>query len=551
MGNPVQGLELGSIVLTGYVDATKNLVGQGFLVSEDLSALQQNQGNAISVEIGAGQDFQDTLKGLALDKTYYFKAWAEFSDEHVVGNRKVYSETSPFSFAIKLGVNKQTLIKNDTAIVSGFIVGLQNQGISAVRYGFIYSDMSDASLILAEVGNESDTVQLYNLTNVGDFYDTIVGLNFNTTYFFKTWAITSDGNYYESDETGTFRIDDGWKRLSNASPFDLMHGIGGVFENEDAAYMMGCGYLKDGCEPGTPQYLLKCTPNSSNDMMEWAVTNSKISTARFNAVSFIINDVLYIGTGQAKTADGSLYIYDDFRQIQQSAIDVNNFQLVTTPPAFKSRAGAFAFVVNDKVYVGGGIGFDASNNETYLNDCWEFDPATGQWHQMDPLPLMMDPTSLEGVVYDKGRREALAFAFKNHGFGYVGGGVNGLQMLKDFWRFTPPDAQDSTGSWELFSFFHGPGRVDAVSIIIDEIGYFGTGYNFTEGLLNDFWAFNPANPAAPFSKTAPFPGASREDALGFTVNGNGYLGMGVSRKLVGGNWSVEANHDMWRYVPKN
>lgn len=47
-----------------------------------------------------------------------------------------------------------------------------------------------------------------------------------------------------------------------------------------------------------------------------------------------------------------------------------------------ARNAATGFAVGTKGYIVGGYDKDAND---YLDDCWEYDPATGSWKQMDPF----------------------------------------------------------------------------------------------------------------------------------------------------------------------
>ena len=67
-----------------------------------------------------------------------------------------------------------------------------------------------------------------------------------------------------------------------------------------------------------------------------------------------------------------------------------------------ARCGAFAFVINGKGYVGGGI-----TNAGYTNSFFEYDPATDSWTQKKQFP---------------GTARSGASAFAIDSLGYAGSG---------------------------------------------------------------------------------------------------------------------------------
>src|SRR6185369_14345897 len=90
-----------------------------------------------------------------------------------------------------------------------------------------------------------------------------------------------------------------------------------------------------------------------------------------------------------------------------------------------------SFVINGKGYVSGGI-----SPLLYLNDLWEYDPATNGWTQKADLP-------------GAGRYGAVGFAINSKG--YIG--IGGTPYLNDFWEYDAP-----TDTWTQKADFGGPPR---------------------------------------------------------------------------------------------
>lgn len=177
----------------------------------------------------------------------------------------------------------------------------------------------------------------------------------------------------------------------------------------------------------------------------------------------------------------------------------------------------------------GGIGFDSSNNEGFLNDLWEFNPSTNEWAWMGGGSTVGSYESGQPGVYGKlgtaapgntpgGRQNAASWVDSSGnlwlfgGNGFDGNGSSG--ELNDLWEFNP-----STNEWAWMggsstigsnggqSGVYGElgtpaagnipgGRLGAVSWV-DEEGYawlfggLGVDSAGTNAHLNDLWRFDP------------------------------------------------------------
>jgi N-acetylneuraminic acid mutarotase len=101
------------------------------------------------------------------------------------------------------------------------------------------------------------------------------------------------------------------------------------------------------------------------------------------------------------------------------------------------------------------------------------------------------------------------------------------------------------GNWVKMSDFRGIPRGGAVSFVIGDKAYIGLGYNSdddsNDGYIKDFWVYNSAKDS--WSSIAPFPGLGRTNAVGFSINGKGYIGTGFD-----GINTVKLK-DFWEYDP--
>jgi N-acetylneuraminic acid mutarotase len=102
----------------------------------------------------------------------------------------------------------------------------------------------------------------------------------------------------------------------------------------------------------------------------------------------------------------------------------------------------------------------------------------------------------------------------------------------------------NVGDWALSSEFSGNPRTQAASFVINingtDVVYVGGGYNGTLNVRDsDWYKFDETN--GTWYKIATFPGTPRNLAVGFTVNGKGYVATGYD----GTNWL----DDVWQYDP--
>lgn len=178
-----------------------------------------------------------------------------------------------------------------------------------------------------------------------------------------------------------------------------------------------------------------------------------------------------------------------------------------------ARSSATAFSIGDIGYVG--LGYDG---EDRIKDFWAYDPGRNSWTQIAAFP---------------GAARNSAVGFSAAGKGYVGFGYDGEAKLKDFWQYDP-----ASNKWDSINAPNGPSaRYGAVAFSINDIGFVGTGYD--GNYLKDFWSFDPANNT--WTQKTSYGGSKRRDAVGFVIDGIGYICAGVN------NGSYET--DFYMYDP--
>ena len=278
----------------------------------------------------------------------------------------------------------------------------------------------------------------------------------------------------------------------------------------------------------------------------WVKGNTFPGPSRSNAVSFVINNVAYVGTGV--NADSKRF--NDFYAFNPSA---GSWQPLTPFPG-TARYNAVAFSAGNYGYVGTGYGSSSSTATDIvpLKDFWRFDPSqntttvtggvstttTGKWTQIADFPTAAGTTGRYG-----------AFAGGVGNFGYVGGGFDGLNNQKDFYRYDP-----TLDTWSTLNTFEGDKRINAVAFTINNILYVGSGTN-NGAYTTDFFAYDPtankwttkrqlAN-ISTSSESYDYSKVARTQAVAFTVGNYGYIATGSNGAVTTSCYQYDPTLDTW------
>ncbi len=126
-----------------------------------------------------------------------------------------------------------------------------------------------------------------------------------------------------------------------------------------------------------------------------------------------------------------------------------------------------------------GYVFGGYDGDDRLKDLWEYDTELDTWTQLAPLP---DTDEGLGIVGGAARNSASAFAIGNKG--YIGLGYDGKNYLKDFWEIDV-----TTNTWTKRDDFPGSARNGAIGFAVLGKGYFGGG--FDDNYQKDLYVFDP------------------------------------------------------------
>ncbi|NML65372.1 galactose oxidase [Hymenobacter sp. RP-2-7] len=272
----------------------------------------------------------------------------------------------------------------------------------------------------------------------------------------------------------------------------------------------------------------------------WTKGSSFPAAARRGAVSFVINNVAYVGTG----IDVNGTRYNDFYSYNPTN---GSYTTLTSLPAV-ARYYAVAFTVGNYGYVG--TGYDGTN---YLADFWRFDPSAntqttlangttvttvGKWTRVADLTTALGGTARYGAV-----------AGSVGNYGYVGCGFD-LNYKKDFYRYDP-----TSNTWSTFAGFPGDKRMGAVAFTINNQLYVGTGIN--NGAVNtDFWSYNPSGDTwtqkrntanqTTGSDIYDYSAVARNNAVAFVVGNYGYIVTGSNGGAVRSDcYQYDPTMDTW------
>ena len=246
---------------------------------------------------------------------------------------------------------------------------------------------------------------------------------------------------------------------------------------------------------------------------EWTRLGDFPGGARTSATGFSIGNKGYLCFGSNTPGDVNWTWYKDLWQYTpetDSWIKLQDF------PG-QSRHLAVSFVINGKAYVGTGVyRFSRWTTAAYLNDFWEYDPATDQWTPRASVP-------------EQGRAGAMALSVGTKG--YIGFGFYYYDTRKnDWWEYNITD-----DAWTRKADLPATPRYNPAGFSVDQKGYVIGGAYYSP--LSDSWAYDPQTDT--WTQKADFPGAGRTAGLAFSIYNKGYYGLGTYSSRY---------TDLWKYT---
>jgi hypothetical protein len=149
-------------------------------------------------------------------------------------------------------------------------------------------------------------------------------------------------------------------------------------------------------------------------------------------------------------------------------------------------------------------------------------------------------TWIQKPLYGGGfRSDDVAFVIGSKG--YVGTGWSNTALTKDIWAY-----DTLTNTWSQVADFGGSPRCWAVGFSIGLKGYIGTGLDtctVCQAMTKDFWEYNSLTNI--WTQKADFGGTARYAAVGFSINGKGYIGTGNDGVNENDFWEYDTTSDSW------
>lgn len=256
---------------------------------------------------------------------------------------------------------------------------------------------------------------------------------------------------------------------------DTAYVVGGTTEIEFTRKMYSYNYAQDDWD----------------DELSWG-GESGGGQNRGSAISFVIENIAYVGLGQGNTADfyNDLWKYDPATATWTQMADF----------AGPARRGAIAFALDGFGYIG--LGQSITGLE---NDIWKLNPATNSWVQV-------------GDFDGPARKNAACIQMGSQIF--IGTG-EGTVDLADFWEYQP-----WSDSWIARPNIPGMGRSGAVGWGIFPQVFIALGEDAAGTLKKDVWEYNVFSNS--WTQRADFPGTPRKLATAFVVQDKAYVGTGYS-----------------------
>ena len=263
----------------------------------------------------------------------------------------------------------------------------------------------------------------------------------------------------------------------------------------------------------------KSSDSSSDLVGNWAISDYFDGPARSEAVTFTINDTVFVGTGLSDTKR-----YTDFWKY---SLDKRYWTKIAD---FKggTRSSGIAFAINNKGYVG--TGYDGVN---YLNDMYQYDPSTNGWTTRNNFG---------------GTPRIDAVSFVANGVAYVATGYDD-NYLKDVWQYNA-----NSDSWTQKAGISGSKRSQASVFTVNSKVYLVSGNN-NGSALNDLQVYDPtADTWTALRKLTNVTDESFDDkytsiirynAATFVIDNKAYLATGENGSMNSHTWEYDYTTDTW------
>lgn len=258
------------------------------------------------------------------------------------------------------------------------------------------------------------------------------------------------------------------------------HGRQGAFSFAvDGKAYIGCGLYNDTAEIYFND-VWEFNP-AADSADQWTQLADFPSTERTDMVSFVAAGKGFVagGAGDNDATFKDCYVFDTSTKEFTQMTDLGY-----------KRSGAFAFVIDDMVYIGGGY----SSGSSYVTEFELYDAVNDVWNNGNSYTILRDIYLSADITDDIDHYDDVlnlcrtkCVTFVKDGRGYIASGLYSSSARNDCWVYNP-----ETDLWtEKTDFESGMNsRSAACSFTLDDVPYILTGYTGST-FLYDMWTFEP------------------------------------------------------------
>ncbi|MEY4803782.1 MAG: hypothetical protein RL331_295 [Bacteroidota bacterium] len=271
----------------------------------------------------------------------------------------------------------------------------------------------------------------------------------------------------------------------------------------------GLGYLCGGLD--TAEVIHKDLWAYDPQTDAWTQKADLPGSARRDAISFVVNNFAFVGSGMDSISGPTGNTLKDFWRYNPTS---NSWSAIAD---FQGAGGegvyfATGFAVGGKGYLCGG----KTGPNLYSSQLWEYKPGNNQWIQRASFP--------GGVRYQMS-------SFVVGSKAYVGMGTDQNIFKKDMYCYDP-----GANTWQTIAPFPGYERSAASTFTLEGRGFVCLGNN--GGLLSDVIEYNPESDT--WTLRAAFGGSERKSAVSFVIDNKAYVGTGKGYSGKKDSWYVYA-----------